>query len=257
MTSQQKIAVAGATGRAGRHVVDVLTERGHEVVPISRSAGVDIFTGEGLVEALAGVDIVIDVSSTPSPDEAEAIAFFTAAARNLHEAGSAAGLQRIVAASIIGIDSSKGGYNLAKVRHEEALLAGPVPVQILRAAQFHEFVEQLVGWSRQGDACYVPKMRTQLVSARAVAEALVDLAEKPLPESIGTPYPEIAGPREENLAAMAALVFAKRGENVTVVEVVDATCNPDAELFANGTLLPSPHATLAGPTYAAWLATSS
>jgi uncharacterized protein YbjT (DUF2867 family) len=83
MHARGRIAVAGATGRVGRHVVDVLEERGHEVVAISRSGGVDVVTGEGLADALAGVAIVIDVATQPSPDEDVATAFFTAATRNL------------------------------------------------------------------------------------------------------------------------------------------------------------------------------
>lgn len=255
MSNAKKIAVVGATGRLGGHVVRVLEERGHEVVRMARSTGVDVVSGEGLADALAGVELVIDTASTPSPDEQDAIAFFTASAKNLHEAGAAAGVERIVSVSIIGIDASTGGYNLAKVAHEKALAAGPLPVQILRAAQFHEFVELLVGWGRQGDTAYVPTMRTQLVACSAVAEALVDLAEGPAPEAGAAlpPFPEVAGPREENLAEVAKLVFAARGETVNVIEVSDRN-TPDRALLESGALLPGPEARLAGPTFADWLA---
>ncbi|WP_406280415.1 SDR family oxidoreductase [Embleya sp. NBC_00896] len=258
MNAHTKIAVAGATGRVGRHVVEILEAQGHDVVPISRSVGVDLITAEGLAEALTGVEIVIDASSTPSPDQTEATEFFTTSARNLHEVGHKAGVRRMVVVSIIGIDESKAGYNAAKLAHEQAVLAGPIPVQVLRAAQFHEFVEQLVGWGRQGDVCYVPKMRTQLVAANVVAQALVDLATgpAPAPESTGAPFPEIAGPREESLAEVAKLVLARTGD-VVRVEVVSDPVNPDRDLFENGALLPSPHATLAGPTYQEWLAGTS
>jgi uncharacterized protein YbjT (DUF2867 family) len=94
--------------------------------------------------------------------------------------------------------------------HERAHLSGPIPVRILRAAQFHEFVGQLVEWGRQGEVSYVPKMRTQLVAARTVAEALADLATRPesapATRSKGTPVPEIAGPREASLVEMAKLL---------------------------------------------------
>lgn len=247
-----KIAVAGATGRLGRHVVDVLHEQAYEVVAMSRSGGVDVVSGTGLPEALEGVIVIIDVSSTPSPEQEEATRFFTAAARNLHEAGQKAGVQRMVVPSIIGIDGSVAGYNAAKLAHEQAVLDGPIPARILRAAQFHEFVEQLLGWGTQGDVAYVPVMRTQLVAARSVAEKLVDLATGPDVEITGAPFPEVAGPREERLADAARLLAARRGGPARVEEVSD-TANPDRDLFENGGLLPGPHATLAGPTYTNWL----
>jgi nucleoside-diphosphate-sugar epimerase len=103
MQAAQKIAVAGATGRVGRHVVDVLEAEGHEVVAMSRSSGVDLVSGEGLVEALTGVEYVIDTASGPSPGQQAATDFFTTATRNLHEAGERAGVQRMVVVSIIGI----------------------------------------------------------------------------------------------------------------------------------------------------------
>src|SRR4051794_10992295 len=131
MTSTGKIAVAGATGRVGRHVVEILEERGHEVVPMSRSTGVDVTTGEGLAEALDGVAAIVDAATGPSPDEAEATAFFTASARNLKEAGSRAGVERIVVVSIVGTDRHTTGYGAAKVVHEEVMLTGPIPTHVL------------------------------------------------------------------------------------------------------------------------------
>ena len=245
-----KIAVAGATGRVGRHVVDVLHERGDEAVAISRANGVDVITRKGLDAALAGVEVIIDTATGPSPEQQPATEFFMTATRNLHAAGQRTGARRIVVVSIIGIDGSTVGYNAAKVAHEQAMLDGPIPAQILRAAQFHEFVEQLVAWGTQGDVAYVPAMRTQLVAARVVAEQLVELATGP--GASGTPIPEVAGPREERLADAARLLAARRGAPARVEEVSDAA-NPDHDQFENGGLLPGPHATLEGPTYADWL----
>lgn len=248
--------MAGATGRVGRHVVDVLEERGHDVVAMSRSGGVDLRTGAGLAQALTGVECVIDTATGPSPDQKEATEFFTAAAGNLHAAGREAGVRRMVEVSIIGCDRYAGGYGAAKAAHEQAMLAGPVPVRILRAGQFHEFVEPLMAWGRQGDVVYVPRMRTRSVAARTVAEALVDLALEPdpvsAPDAARAPFPEIAGPREERLADLARLVAAWRGDQVRIEEV-DDPADPDRRLEATGGLLPSPHAKLAGPTFAGWL----
>jgi uncharacterized protein YbjT (DUF2867 family) len=257
MQNRRKIAVAGATGSIGRHVVDVLEAEGHDVVPMSRASGVDVVTGDGLADALAGVATIIDVATQSSPEEEAARAFFTAATRNLQEAGEQAGVERIVVASIIGIDRFSTGYYAAKLAHERAMLAGPIPVRILRAAQLHEFVPQLVDWGRQGDVSYVPRWRTQLVAARTVAEALVDLADGSGPaRGSSPPFPEIAGPREENLVDMAKLLAARRGDGVRI-EAASEWPWPESDLFETGALLPGPDAALTGPTFEEWLDSTS
>jgi uncharacterized protein YbjT (DUF2867 family) len=247
----QKIAVTGATGRLGRPLVEILEQRGHDVVPISRSLGVDVVTGEGLDEALAGVDTIIDAATGPTPDEEEEKAFFTASAHNLQRAGAAAGASRIVVVSIIGIDKFKGGYNAAKLLQEQTLLEGPLPVRIVRAAQFHEFVGELVGWMIRDGVAYLPEMRTQLVAAREVAEALADAAEEP--EFENGEITEIAGPRAERLADAAAALFAKRGDPYEIREA-RMPDDPDSDAYADGAVLPNPGAKLAGPTFDDWLA---
>jgi uncharacterized protein YbjT (DUF2867 family) len=251
MQQPRKIAVAGATGRVGRHTVEVLEEAGHDVVPMSRSTGVDVVTGEGLSEALTGVDSIIDTASWPTNEQEPATKFFLAASRNLQEEGQRAGVQRIVVVSIIGADRFNTGYIASKIPHEEAMQSGPIPVRILRAAQFHEFVPLFLEWGRQGDVIYIPEMRTQLVSARTVAEALAELAtgSAPAPENS---IPEIAGPREERLVDVANLIAARRGDQVRI-EVVSDPDDPEQVLYASGALLPGPHAVLAGPTFEQWL----
>jgi uncharacterized protein YbjT (DUF2867 family) len=253
MQERRKIAVAGATGRVGRHTVEVLEAAGHDVVPMSRSTGVDVVTGEGLSEALAGVECVVDAASWPSPEQEPATEFFIAAARNLQEVGERAGVQRIVVVSIIGADRFTTGYIASKVPHERAMQSGPIPVRILRAAQFHEFVPLFLEWGRQGDVIYVPQMRTQLVAARTVAEALAGLANgsTPAPDTSAA-IPEIAGPREESLVDVARLVAARRGDSVQIEGVSDPD-DPEQALYASGALLPGPHAVLAGPTFEEWL----
>jgi uncharacterized protein YbjT (DUF2867 family) len=256
MNAQQKIAVTGATGRVGSHLVELLEGSGHEVVSISRSNGVDLITGEGLEDALAGVDTVVDTATGPSPDKEAATRFFVTAARNLEEAGGRSGVRRIVGVSIIGCDrftgGAYGGYYAAKVTQERALLDGPIPAQILRAAQFHEFVGQLLDWGTQGEVAYVPAMRTQLVAARSVAEALADLATGSDAAEPGSALPEIAGPRVERLVDVARLLAERRGGPAQVEETSDPD-DPDRDLYAGDGLLPGPHATLAGPTFEEWL----
>jgi uncharacterized protein YbjT (DUF2867 family) len=256
MGTGKRIAVVGASGRLGRPLVDVLGAAGHDVVAASRSSGVDVITGEGLAEALEGVESVVDVSTWPTPDQDEATRFFTSAARNLHQYGERAGVRRIVVVSIIGCDRFPSGYNVAKVVQERETLSGPIPAQVLRAAQFHEFVPLLMEWGRDGDVIRLPKMRTQLVAARTVAEALAEMATAPetaqASDASETTIPEIAGPREENLVEMAALVAARRGDPVKVA-AVSGPADPERELMEGGAALPGPHATLAGPTFEEWL----
>ena len=251
MATEKKIAVAGATGRIGRHAEEILRERGHQVVPISRGAGVDLISGEGLAEALEGVDLIVDSATGPSPDQAAATEFFLTAARNLQQAGAEHGVEGILVVSIIGADHFHTGYNAAKVAQERAHLDGPVPARILRAAQLHEFVEQLVEWGTQGDVSHVHEMRTQLVAARSVAEALADLVDEADSAPLGNPIAEVAGPREESLVEAARLLVARRGNGLRV-EAGELFPDPEG-LYGAGGVLPGPIAKLAGPTYEEWL----
>jgi uncharacterized protein YbjT (DUF2867 family) len=247
-----KIAVAGATGRVGRHIAAVLAERGYDVAAISRARGVDVITGDGLDAAVRGATCIIDAATGPSPEQAAATEFFTTAARNLQAAGQRAGVGRIVVLSIVGTDRFTGGYGAAQVAHEQATLAGPVPARVLRATQFHEFVAQLLDWGTRDDVARVPHMRTQIVAARAVAEAAADLAAGP---ELGVgPFAEVAGPRVESLPELAAQFAARRGYPAKVEGVSDPA-DPDRELNEGGGLLPGPGAILAGPTFEEWLDT--
>ena len=256
MQTNKKIAVAGATGRVGGHVVEVLQGAGHDVVAISRSTGVDIVTGEGLADTLEGVEVIIDTATGSSPEQQAAVEFFTASARSLQQAGQRAGVQRIVVVSILGCDRFQGGYGASTLVHERALAsAGEIPVSVLRATQFHEFVEALVQWGTRGDVTYVPEMRTQLIAARSVAERLVHMATDPAPRpDATTPILEIAGPRPESLVEMAKLLVAHTGNSLRMQAVEDPS-DPDHDLNVSGGLLPGPDAEIAGPTFAQWLDT--
>jgi uncharacterized protein YbjT (DUF2867 family) len=164
-------------------------------------------------------------------------------------------VQRLVVVSIIGIDRmGGGGYQGAKLVQEKLAQEGPVPATVLRAAQFHEFVEPVLGWGTNDGVAYISNMRTQLVAARTVAEALVDLVEGagPQPSPSGEPA-EIAGPREERMLEVARLLAARKLGGLRVEEATDVAYNPDADAVESGALLPSPHAVLAGPTFAEWL----
>ena len=224
-------------------------ERGHGVVPISRTHGIDLTTAVGLEQALTGVDCIIDAATGPSPDEAEATSFFTAASRNLHEAGHAAGVSRMLVVSIVGIDRWSDGYGKAKLAHEQTALAGPVPTRILRATQFHEFPAQLLARVR-GPVAPVPVMRTQPVAAREVAEHLVRLATG---DPVGHAR-ELAGPEVHDLPDLARRVLAARGTRRIVVPV--RTPGPVGSAMAGDGLLPRSDGPRGVQTFSDWLATS-
>jgi hypothetical protein len=138
--------------------------------------------------------------------------------------------------------------------------SGPIPVSILRASQFHEFVGQLVEWGTQGDVSYLPDARFQPVAARTVAQALVDRATDPdwVPAADNAPVAEIAGPREESFIDTAKLLVARRALPLRIEALSNpAWADQDTKLMEAGALLPSPHATLAGPTFQDWLDATS
>ncbi|WP_280475734.1 SDR family oxidoreductase [Nocardia asiatica] len=243
-----RVAVIGASGLIGRDVIGILQDRGHDVVGIARSTEVDVYTGEGLAHTLVGADVVVDAVNATTTDTEAVTDFFRTIARNVQREAAAAGVRRIALISIIGIDRFTSGHYAGKLAQENAYRQGPVPVRILRAAQFHEFPEMMLDWTTRGDTAYVPKYRARLVAARTVAE---QLAESALAQN-GPELAEIAGPEEFDLAAAAAEVAARRGRPARVEEIVD-TGDPNHELQATGALLPGPGAIIAGPTFGQWL----
>jgi uncharacterized protein YbjT (DUF2867 family) len=243
-----RIAVAGSTGLVGRSVVAAATAAGHDVIEIARKHGVDLTSPDGLAERLAGAEAVIDVTQSPSLDEAEATGFFTTVARNLGEAARSAGVDRTVALSIIGVDRMPDyGYYVAKLAQENEVLAHAPGVHILRAAQFLDFAGQMLDWNRRGDVVTVAEMRTQPVAVEEIARLLVAIADGTEPRT----RVELAGPRAEDLADLIRQVAIHRREKVTVESVVESRG------MADGACLPGPDAVIAGPDFTTWLATQA
>jgi uncharacterized protein YbjT (DUF2867 family) len=241
-----RIAVAGGTGLLGNHVVDVLRERGHDPVVLSRREGVDLVSGSGLAAALDGAESVIDASNVTA-GRAEATAFFEAAASSLQRYGGEAGLRHVVTVSIVGIDRAAGyGYYAAKLAHEAAAASGPVPASIVRSTQFHEFAGLALGFGKKGPVAVVPRMRSQPVAARSVAERLVDVAlGDPLPERL-----QVAGPDVLMVPDMVRRLLRARGTTALVVAVPVPGAG---KAMATGALLPDqPYDTL-GPSFDQWL----
>jgi uncharacterized protein YbjT (DUF2867 family) len=252
-----KVAVAGGTGLVGSRVVERLRARGDEVVVLARSAGIDIVAGTGLREALAGVEVVIDTTSIVAKTPQEYIDFFGAVARNLQQAGAAAGVSCIVTLSIVGIDGLGGGafahYDGKNVQERETE-AGPVPTAILRATQFHGFAGQLIDWVAKGPLMPCPKQPVQTVDVDAVADELVTLAHEAASGQLGSDRVrrDIAGPEKRMLADLVRAVARARGRKLLVIPVW--LPGAAAKKVRSGVLQAPAGATIAGGTFDAWLA---
>jgi uncharacterized protein YbjT (DUF2867 family) len=242
-----RIAVAGGTGVVGQYVVEAAVRAGHQVVSMSRGSGVDVRTGDGLADALQDVEVVIDTTNAASTNRAKASAFFTQVAGQLQTTGAALGVARLVALSIVGLERVPGfGYYGAKLAHEGALRAGPLPVSIVRATQFHEFPAQVLSRGGTGPLALVPIMRIQPVAARAVGEALVEIAADPPATTV-----EIAGPEEKDLVSLARLIARKRHARLWVAPL--PVPGAAGRAMRTGGQLPSTRARLIGPTFQEWL----
>lgn len=243
-----RIAVAGGTGTVGRHVVDVARERGHDVVILSRSAGVDLMTGAGLARTIDGTAAVIDVVSVATQSAKKSKEFYETTTNNLLAAEKTAGVPHHLALSIVGSDRAPFGYYAGKQRQEQLVSAGPVPWTILRATQFHEFAQQLYGQMRFGSITVVPKMISQPVAAREVGERLVTLAEG---RPAGRPA-DFAGPEELRMADMVRAYAAAIGATGPIMEIT--LPGGFGKALRDGTILPGPSADHGTQTYADWVA---
>ena len=243
-----RIAVAGGTGTVGHHVVDVVRETGHEPVVLTRSTGVDLVTGVGLADALAGVDVVIDVSSTQTLSDAASRAFFGSVTRNLLAAEAAAGVAHHVALSIVGSDAAPYGYYAGKVLQEQLVADGPIPWTILRATQFHEFASQLYSRMKLGPVVVAPAMQSQPIAAREVAERLVALA---VAEPAGR-VTDLAGPRVERMSDMVRHWATATGQRGRVVEM--PLPGAYGRAMRDGTLVAEPGSDLGVQTFDEWVA---
>jgi uncharacterized protein YbjT (DUF2867 family) len=214
-----KIVVIGGTGLIGSKLVGKLREAGHSPLAASPNSGVDIITGKGLPEALAGARVVVDVSNAPAWDDAAVMDFFQTSARNISSAETAAGVSHHVALSVVGTERLQGsGYFRAKLAQEEAVRAAPVPYTILRATQFFEFLGRIADSSSDGETVRLPPVLIQPEAADDVAAALADVA-------LGTPVNgivELAGSEPFRLDELVARVLSAKHDPRRVIPDVHA-----------------------------------
>jgi uncharacterized protein YbjT (DUF2867 family) len=171
-----KIVVIGGTGLIGSKVVEKLKQKGHEAIAATPSTGVNTITGEGLKQAMAGAQVVIDLANSPSFEDEAVLKFFETSGRNLLAAEAAAGVRHHVALSIVGIDRTDNGYFRAKVAQEKLIKTSGVPYTIIRATQFLEFLGAIADSSADGNVVRLPPCLFQPIAADDVATFVSDVA---------------------------------------------------------------------------------
>jgi uncharacterized protein YbjT (DUF2867 family) len=208
-----KIVVFGGTGLIGSQVVQKLTLACHEAVPAARYTGVDLITGDGLELILKGAEVVINLTNSPTFDEAS-LDFFRTSMNNLLAAGASAAVRHQVVLSMVGVDKvPQLDYFRAKAVQEELLRQGPTPYSIVRATQFFEFMDTVISWTSDDKAVRLPSTRIQPVAAADVVDAVVEV-------SLGAPLHGIryvAGPDVFRLDELGRVTLAARGDGRGVI----------------------------------------
>ncbi|SBV33503.1 putative nucleoside-diphosphate sugar epimerase [uncultured Sphingopyxis sp.] len=216
-----KITIIGGTGLIGRRLAARLRDAGHDVIAAARSTGVNTMSGEGLAEALAGAEVVVDASNSGYGDVADMRRFFAASSENLLAAARAASVGHVVALSAVGADRLKGGYFQAKRGQEERIAGAAVPFTILRSTPFFEFVYKIVDAGGDGDRMRLAPVTMQPVAADDVVDALAALVT----EEPANGIVEVAGPDIFGLADLALQVLTAHEDPRWI------TIDPDALYF--------------------------
>jgi uncharacterized protein YbjT (DUF2867 family) len=241
-----KFAVIGGTGLIGSQVVQNLNGAGHEAVPHSLSTGVDVLTGQGVDAALAGADVVVNLTNSPTFDDASP-AFFQTSMDNLLAAAQRAAVGHFVILSIVGVDQvPELDYYRAKTLQEDILKAGPIPYSIVRATQFMEFIDAVLSWTAGDGTVRLPRTPVQPVAAADVAATVAEVAA-------GSPVGgtlDLAGPDVYPLDELGRITLAAKGDERSV------TTDDTAGMFAvvHGDVLTAKNDARIAPThYTDWL----
>ena len=242
-----RVAVVGATGRIGRLTSQALERAGHQVVPISRSHGIDVLTAD-LRTVLDGVEAVVDVTNTSAAQPVEAVRFFTTATNRLLEAEREVGTAHHVLLSIACLYRVIGTAHYAGKRAQEvAVEAGGVPYTIVPATQFHDFGAMVASWTEVDGVSKVAPLLLQPIAPEDVADILARIAVGP---SRGR-YREIAGPETQDLVDMTRRTYAVMGKPIKLVPTWDnGIFGRD---LAGDAFLPAPDAEIAPTSFDEWL----
>jgi uncharacterized protein YbjT (DUF2867 family) len=247
-----KIVIIGGSGLIGAKTVERLRKKGHDVVAASPNSGVNAVTGEGLAEALAGAQVVIDVANSPSFEDKAVLAFFEASGRNLAAAEAAAGVKHHVALSVVGVDRPLGsGYFRAKLAQENLIKGSGIPYTIVRSTQFYEFMGAIAQAGTVGRTVRLSTAKMQPIAADNVADILADVAlAAPVNGTI-----EIAGPERERLSDLVGRFLSATGDRRVV------TADPHAPYFGaeldDRSLTPGDQPRLGAIRFDDWLSQST
>ena len=247
-----KIVVIGGSGLIGSKLVNKLREHGHEAVAASPNSGVNTLTGEGLAEVLKGASVVVDVSNSPSWEDAAVMNFFETSTRNLLAAEAAAGVKHHVALSVVGTERLlESGYFRAKIAQENLIKASSIPYSIVRATQFYEFVKGIADFSTKDNEVHLPTALIQPMAADDVASAVGRVA-------VGQPVNgivEIGGPETFHMDELVRRGLAARKDPRKVV------ADPQAKYYGvkltERELVPENNARLGAIRFDEWLAQSA
>jgi uncharacterized protein YbjT (DUF2867 family) len=242
-----KIVVIGGTGLIGSKLVAKLGEQGHEAIAASPNTGVNTLTGEGLAEVLAGAQVVIDVSNSPSFERAAVLEFFETSTGNLLAAEAAAGVGHHVALSVVGTERMpENGYFAAKIAQEQLIEKSSIPFSLVHATQFFEFVRSIADEGTVDGKVHMAPVRFQPIAGEEVAQAVGRVA-------VGSPLNgrvEVAGPEQVQMDEFFRTVLASWGDPREVVT------DPQARYFGSvpgeRTLVPGDGAILGRIRYADW-----
>ena len=248
----KKMVVIGGTGLIGSKVVRMLGDRGYEVKPASPDSGVNTLTAEGLAEVLEGASVVVDVSNSPSFEDAAVMEFFQTSTRNLLSYEAAAGVGHHVALSVVGSDIlGDSGYLRAKVAQEKLIKESTIPYSIVRATQFFEFLQRIADEATDGNTVRLPSVRFQPIAANDVASAVARVAMgSPLNGTV-----ELGGPEQLPFDEFIRRALSARKDTREVI------ADPQARYFGTElseySLVPSDGALIAETRFQDWLSQSA
>ncbi len=247
-----KIVVIGGTGLIGSKTVERLRSKGHEVLPASPNSGVNTITGEGLTDALAGAQVVIDLANSPSFEDKAVLEFFETSGRNLLAAGRAAGVKHHIALSIVGAERlPNSGYLRAKMAQEKLIRESEIPYTIVHSTQFFEFLGGIAQSATVGDTVTLPSAYFQPIASDDVADIMTDVAlSAPINGVI-----EIAGPQPVRMSDLVARFLKATNDPRTVIG------DPHARYFGteldDRSLVPGDHPRIGAIRFEDWFSHAS